>query len=424
MADVRPLRGIHFNPSLVKLGGVLSPPYDVLTPAQRDALYARDMRNVVRLELGRDYDDDTPGGSDRYSRARDHLESWLTLGVLVQDATQSFYVSSHEFAGAGSARRLGLLGTVAAAPWEQSELRPHERTLRAPKQDRLALLRATRVQTSPVFVLAAGATGLRPALEAVAEPPALLGGRMDGELGGEKHLLWRCDEAAQVEQIHNALAGATLYIADGHHRYETSIAYAVERRAAEPDAPADSAFSRCLVYLADADDPALVILPTHRLVLPGPQVAFSLDDLWARLDDAFDVEPMPDMDRALIRAAELRSTHNAFAAVAHDGIAVLSRPRRDGGSPRASLDVTVLEEEVLAPAGVPPEAITRGALTYTRDAGHLVEAVRGGGAPLGFAVNAVTAAEVIAVADAGETMPQKSTYFYPKVPAGLVLDPL
>lgn len=417
---------MRYNPDLVRLGGVLAPPYDVIAPAQQEALYARNMRNVVRVELGIDYDDDVAGERDRYTRAREHIASWLKLGVLVRDAQPSYYVNAHQFAAPSgdSLTRRGVLGLVPAVPWEHSELRPHERTLAAPKEDRLALLRATRMQTSPVFVMAAGTAGLAEVLSAAAQPPALLGGRTDGELGPEKHLLWRCDAAGRRQAIAEALAGARLYVADGHHRYETLVAYAEENREAPAAERSDPDVARCLVYVSHAGDPALLILPTHRLVRPAPGVAFSLDDLWARLDDSFDVEPMPHMEHAIARAAELRATHHAFSAVAHDGIAVLSRLRRAYASPRASLDVSVLEEDVLGPAGVSAFAISEGALEYTRDATSLVDTVHRREAVLGFAVNPVSTAEVMAVADARETMPQKSTYFYPKVPTGLVLNPL
>jgi uncharacterized protein (DUF1015 family) len=175
------------------------------------------------------------------------------------------------------------------------------------------------------------------------------------------------------------------------------------------------------VYLAAADDPGVTILPTHRLVRPGHGIAFSLDDLWARLDDAFETVPAADGRAALATASAMHATHHAFAVVAHDGAAVLRRPRRVGGSPRERLDVVVLETEVLGPAGVSPDMINAGALTYTRDADGLDSAVQRGDAILAFGVSPVSADEVIAVADAGETMPQKSTYFYPKVPTGLVL---
>jgi uncharacterized protein (DUF1015 family) len=261
-------------------------------------------------------------------------------------------------------------------------------------------------------------------LDAADSTPPILGGRTQGEMGSEKHLLWQIDDEATVESIRAALAASTLYVADGHHRYETAVAYAAERRAAEPDAPAGAPFEFCLVYLAAADDPGLAILPTHRLVRSGRGIAFSLDDLWARLDDSWDEEPAPSVEAALDAAATSRATHHAFAVVASDGVAVLKRPRAAGGSPREQLDVTVLEREILTPAGLSAESIAGGALGYTRNPHELAAAVRQGDAILGFGVQPVAVDEVLAVADAGETMPQKSTYFYPKVPTGLVLYPV
>ncbi|MGA7989749.1 MAG: DUF1015 domain-containing protein [Candidatus Dormiibacterota bacterium] len=423
MATVRPFAGTRYNPEHVKLGGILAPPYDVISDERREELYGRDMRSIVRVDYGLRYADDTEGVSDPYTRAESFLRSWLELGVLVRDDPPGFYVVDHLFRdpSGGERRRRGLLATVAAVPWERSDLRPHERTLSGPKADRLALMRATHTQTSPVFAVWKHANRIDEVLAGIASGSALLGGRMDGEVASEKLLLWRASDPIEVDAIVDALRGASLYIADGHHRYETAVAYAQERRAADPDAPADAAFGQCLVYLAAADDPGLTILPTHRLVRPGAGIAFSLDDLWARLDDAYETEPAADATSALAAAAAVRSTHHAFAVVAHDGAAVLRRPRTAVASPRDGLDVAVLETEVLAPAGVSAAAIASGALAYTRDAAMLDSAVQHGEAVLGFGVTPVSTDEVIAVADAGETMPQKSTYFYPKVPTGLVL---
>jgi uncharacterized protein (DUF1015 family) len=423
MATVEPFEGTRYNPEHVKLGGVLAPPYDVISDEQRDVLYGRDLRNIVRVDYGLRFPNDVGGVDDSYTRAASFLESWRELGILVRDQPAGYYVVDHHFpdSSGGTRRRRGLLATVAATSWEHSDLRPHERTLRGPKLDRLALMRATRAQTSPVFALRQGGGDIESHLDDVASGSALLGGRIDGEIGSEKLLLWRVADPAHVAAIAESLRGASLYIADGHHRYETAAAYAEERRAAEPDASPDAAFERCLVYLAAADDPGITILPTHRLVPPRPGIAFSLDDLWARLDDSYETERAEDATAALATAASLRATHHAFAVVAQDGAAVLRRPRRPGGSPRDSLDVAVLEAEVLAPAGVSSEAIAAGALSYTRDIAALDAVVQRGDAVLGFGVTPVTTGEVIAVADAGETMPQKSTYFYPKVPTGLVI---
>jgi uncharacterized protein (DUF1015 family) len=423
MATVVPFEGTRYNPEHVKLGGVLAPPYDVISDAQREELYGRDMRNIVRVDYGVSYPGDVEGVDDRYTRASSFLASWLELGVLVRDDPASFYVVDHHFQHPDGTqrRRRGLLGTVAATPWEASDLRPHERTLHGPKADRLALLRATRAQTSPVFAVWTDAGGIAETLDGVATGKALLGGRIDGEISSEKLLLWRVADPQQIAAIEQTLRGAALYVADGHHRYETAAAYAAERRAVDLGAPPRAPFERCLVYLAAADDPGITILPTHRLVQPAPGIAFSLDDLWARLDDVYETVPAADGRAALAAAASMHATHHAFAVVAHDGAAVLRRPRHDGGSPRDRLDVAVLENEVLVPAGVSRDMITGGALTFTRNPDDLDASVRRGEAILAFGVSPVSTDEVIAVAGAGETMPQKSTYFYPKVPTGLAL---
>jgi uncharacterized protein (DUF1015 family) len=424
MADVRPLRGIRFNPDVVHLGGVLAPPYDVIDDVQRDGLYGRDLRNIVRVDFGKELPEDRPGSSDRYTRAADHLQSWLGLGVLILDTAASFYVSEHRFTGPdGSSQvRRGLIARVRATAWERSDLRPHEHTLRGPKEDRLALMRATATQTSAVFAVWQCAVGAEAILAEVTAGSAAAGGRTDGEIGSEKHLLWVVDDPAHVDAVRRALAGARLYIADGHHRYETAAAYAAERAAAGDGPDADSQFA--LVYLCDAADPGISLLPTHRLLLPRPGVAFSLDDLWMRLDDRWDVAPSDDLAAAGAAAAAQREDRHAFAVRARDGAAVLSRPRRQASSPREALDVVVLQDEVLGPAGADADAIREGALGYTRSLTEVDSAVATGDAVLGFVVNAATTAQMIAVADAGEVMPQKSTYFYPKVPTGLVLSPV
>ncbi|MDQ2959795.1 MAG: DUF1015 domain-containing protein [Candidatus Dormibacteraeota bacterium] len=425
MADVSPLRGIRFDPAVVDMGVVLAPPYDVISSPQQDVLYARDLRNIVRIDYGRVLDDDVAGSSDRYTRAAEHLGSWLRVGVLRRERQPAYYVTTQEFLmpdGAPQIRR-GLLARVRAAPWAASDLLPHERTLRGPKEDRLALMRATNTQTSPVFALWQGAEGLVPLLDAVTARPPDATAVSDGELGPETHRLWVVDDSREVSAIGAALAPSRLFVADGHHRYETAAAYAAERRAAEPDAPPDADFEFCLVSVSDAADPGIALLPTHRLLLPRHDAAFSLDDLWMRLSDQWEMEPAADLDSAIATAAGRRETDHAFATVGPDGTAVLFRPRDPHASARAALDVVVLQDEVLGPAGVDEEAIRSGALGYTREPSEVARAVGSGEALLGFCINPATTAEMIAVAEAGEVMPQKSTYFYPKVPTGLVLSP-
>jgi len=383
MADVRPLRGIRFNPEVVHLGGVLAPPYDVIDDAQREELYGRDLRNIVRIDYGQDLQDDQPGTVDRYTRAAEHLRAWLSLDVLTRDPRPALYVTEHHFAapdGTPQVRR-GLIARVRATTWAQSDLRPHEHTLRGPKEDRLALMRATATQTSPVFAVWQGAGGAGELVAAVTAGPAAAGGRTDGELGSEKHLLWVVDDPARVAALHEVFDEARLYIADGHHRYETAAAYAAERAAAGDAPDADSQFS--LVYLCDAADPGISLLPTHRLLLPRDGVAFSLDDLWMRLDDGWDLTPHDGLAAAAAEAAAARAGRHAFAVGARDGAAMLSRARDASESPREALDVVVLQEQVLGPAGVDAAAIREGALGYTRSLEEVERAVSARSALLG-----------------------------------------
>jgi uncharacterized protein (DUF1015 family) len=301
-------------------------------------------------------------------------------------------------------------------------VRPHELTLRGPKEDRLALMRATRAQTSPVWLLWDRAPGLGARLAEIAEGRALLGGRFDGEMGPEKVLLWQVSDPAALVEIGALLDPATLYIADGHHRFETMAAYAAERRKAGDGADADSQFA--LVYASAAADTALVVLPIHRLVRPRSGLPISREELLARLGGAWKLEPVGDPVAALDRLGERRAAEHAYVLVAPDGTAVLRRPRRDTGSRRDALDVSVLQSEVISGCGIGEAELRESALDYTRDPADAVAAVRDGRAGLAFLVSPCTSREVMAVADARENMPQKSTYFYPKVPTGLVISPL
>ena len=424
MAWLRPLRGVRYNPEHVSLGGALAPPYDVISPAQREELYGRDLRNVVRVDFGLPYPDDVAERSDVYTRAAAHLRSWLELGILVRDEHPGLYLVVHEFVAPDgtSQRRLGLVGRVPALPWERSEVRPHELTLRGPKEDRLALMRATGAQTSPVWLLWDRAPGLVTRLAEIAQGRALLGGRFDGEMGPEKVLVWQVSDRAVLAEIGALLDPSTLYIADGHHRFETMAAYAAERRAAGDGADADSQFA--LVYASAAEDAALVVLPIHRLVRPRPGLPISRDELLARLGGTWELEPVADPVASLARLGERRATEHAYVLVAPDGTAVLRRPRRDTGSRRDALDVSVLQSEVISGCGIGEAELRESALDYTRDPADAVAAVRDGRAGLAFLVSPCTSQEVMAVADARENMPQKSTYFYPKVPTGLIISPL
>jgi uncharacterized protein (DUF1015 family) len=430
VAVVAPLRGIRYDPAHVDLGRCLAPPYDVISDAERTELYARDLRNIVRVDYGEQYRDDEAGVNDRYTRATGHLRSWLDLGILRQDERPAVYVYDHSFQtlDGRSLTRRGLFLRVRALPWEQSDVIPHEHTLRGPKDDRLSLMRATSTQTSAVFLVWRGAAGVGDAVAAGTDRPPDAQAETEGEVAREEHRLWVLDDAHEVAAVTAALAPARLYMADGHHRFETAAAYAAERAAADPQPRPDADYNWTLAYACAADDPAIEILPTHRLVRPGFGAPDRLSALLPRLQPRFFIELRYSLEEAFAgaRALRARDARHAFAIAARDG-AALVHAARDATvtSPRARLDVSVVEDHVLLEAcGIGRELIAGGALGYSRSVDEAALAASSGAAALSICVNPCTTREMIDVSDAGEQMPQKSTYFYPKIPTGLVLNPV
>ncbi|HVB13138.1 MAG TPA: DUF1015 domain-containing protein [Candidatus Dormibacteraeota bacterium] len=409
MAEVSAFRGIHYEPAVVQLETVLAPPYDVIGPQLQLELYGRAMQNVVRIELGRDFDDDVQGERDRYTRARDHLDAWLEQGVLVQDAQPSVYVHRHSFrppGGGGPRERLGCFVGVEPVPHERREVLRHELTMTAPRADRLRLLQATKVQTSPVFLLYEDQVEVTRVLEQVIsmERP-FAEAVVEGEYGSERHQLWQVADPETVGRITAGLSQTRLFIADGHHRYETAL---------------NLGLRQVLALVSPLDDAGNVILPIHRVV---PQASAGLDRLAETLARrGWQTAAVAELSAALAQVDSRREEAHTFAMVGSAGNWVVSRPRQEEvGSPRLGLDVTVLESEIIEPLlGVGTGGAAAGRLLYTRDPQEAVElALAQDG--VAFLVNPTTVAEVAAVALAGEAMPQKSTYFFPKVPAGLVI---
>lgn len=407
MAEVSAFEGIRYRPEVAPLEAVLCPPYDVISPELQLELYGRATQNMVRIELGRDFEGDVPGQQDRYTRARGHLDAWRQLEVLVRDEAPSLYLHRHSFTNPDSGapvERLGCFAGVQPVPHDRGEVLRHELTLSAPRSDRLQLLRATELQTSPVFLLYEGAaevTGLLTRLSASMPPAAE--GVVSGELGPERHCLWRVSDPEVLERISGSLSRSRLYIADGHHRYETALGLGLRR---------------VLALLAPLQDAGNVILPTHRVVDRCPSDAATLSrELGAR---GWAVEVVFDLEAARGRLRQLRAGHHAFALADGATITVAARPRDDSGDARQRLDVAVLESEILGPLlRISPDDI-EARISYSRNpAEALSRAQRNQG--VAVLLNPTGIEELAAVARAGLAMPQKSTYFYPKVPAGLVM---
>ncbi len=451
MADVRPLPGIRYALES-DLAAVVTPPYDVISPEAQARYYARDPHNIIRLELGRDERGDDELGN-RYTRAALTFAEWRVSGVLRQDAPALYlYEQRFSIPGAGGARkRRGLFARVRIEPWEEGVVLPHERTLSKPKDDRLKLTRATAATLSPIMALYDDADG---------ELAALFGktARRKPEVAftdeaGEEHRLWPLRDAPLIARVADFFRDRQLYIADGHHRYETALAYREELRETRRELPPDDAANFTLMALSAIEDPGLVVLPTHRIVrgVAPERLTVFRDELRAY----FEVTPLGELGGlatlnvaetlAALTAAGEGGRRVAFVMVTPDGAFLLRQtaggeaamdaldPTRAGDHAGVSeawrrLDVAGLHELVLTRGlGINEQMVRVGeGVTYTRDASAAVEAVHGGadGAQLAFLLNPTPPTAIRDVARAGDRMPQKSTYFYPKLITGLVINPL
>ncbi len=397
VADVLPFRGLRYDERVAgPLGALISPPYDVISPEQREALLARDPRSFVRIELP----EPTPEG---HAVASDRLREWRHDGTLRAEPRPAVYLDEHSFViGTQRVTRTELI--VALRLYEPSAgvVLPHERTFPKAKAERLELLRATRANTSPVFGMFDD-RGAIAALRAV-RPSATA----STQLGDEEHRLAVIDDARAIQTLREALAGRRVYIADGHHRYETALTYADERGAA------DGAPERhVLAALCALDDPGLRIFATHRVVRGGDA---AIDAAVARSFDATEV-PRDAVD-ALVPSPSGGVSAGSGIVLARGGHFLRLEPRGDADLSSLppswrTLPVAIAEQLLVKP--LPASA----QVSYEHDTAAAIAASRAGATAV--LLRAVDPATLRAVADSGERMPQKTTYFYPKVPAGLVV---
>jgi uncharacterized protein (DUF1015 family) len=431
MVDVRPFPGIRY--SVAKVGTDLTriacPPYDVISPSQRAGLIAADPHNFVRLELPEDAAGDGDP-SDRYERAAAEFRAWQAEGVLAKETTPALYAYRQQFEVDGSKReRRGFMASLRLEPWESRAVRPHEKTLSGPKLDRYQLIRACRANFSPIWVLYRDPTGTTARLwDAIAQAdPDQTARDRDGHL----HAIWAVTDRSAFGLLPRSLEGSSVYIADGHHRYETALHYQAERRAEANGLPGGSAANFALTYFVDMEDPGLIIHGTHRIIQPpAPLNGASVS---AVLDRWFDFMPGGDSPAAILGILEHAPRRPGFGvwapALGIAGVALLRQEYvpeelaagRSGAWRRLDLAALhTLAIDAIFPQGT--AALSEGGhLSYTRVLSEVDLAIRVGNAQLAFLVRETPAEQVIAVADAGDLMPEKSTYFYPKPLSGMVI---
>ena len=433
MPPVLPFAGLRYAARGSELERLVCPPYDVISPDEQAQLLSVSPHNAVNLELPPD-EDGKPGS--RYALAAKRLEEWRRTGVLRHDRRPAYYLSETEYAHSGqTVRRRDVLASVAVEPWSAGVVLPHEHTMAGPKADRLELLRSTHLNSSPIWVLYRDRMPTLDELWAKLESGESDEPTTDFTWRGERHRLWVVDEPATVLSIQLAFdAGGPLYIADGHHRYETSLTF---RREAEATVPGASATLAAVTW---ASDPGLLVLPTHRL-LTGLDSQLTLEEAETRWSDVFHVEYYPVWDSAPGEQIDALMEQLASSGRACPSFGVYGLGHPDlfgilelrGRKPPAgvlpaersdawkALDVSLLHTLAVDPLVAETGRAREDVLRYTRDPHEAFAEVRAGRASAAFFLNPTPVTSVLDVADESDLMPEKSTYFYPKLPAGLVL---
>jgi uncharacterized protein (DUF1015 family) len=438
MAIVIPFKGVLYDPSVVNdIAQVVAPPYDVIDRAAQAGLHVRHPNNVIRLELGLEQPGDD-SAANRYTRAAGLLREWLRRGVLRRDSQPAIYPYAIEYRSPGDAPDAptktlqGYLATMALEEFGSGHIYPHENTRAAAKADRLELLQACRANFSPIFSLFSDPAGeVQRLLQNSVDPDKPRLDFRDDE--GFRQRLWQVSDPRVLGEVGEAMAPKPLFIADGHHRYETALTYRRTRRQ-QPGAPAPTGlqpYDAVLMLFAGLEDPGLTVLPTHRvLTTPLPPIAeirTLLKEVCLIEEVPFRHDGEPAARRNFLRILrEKGQTHHAFGLIQRGagGFFILTlRPEHRAGlgtAARDTLDVSILHNEILS--RLRADTATEHSVLYTKDDQEAIDLVRSGAQPAALLLNATKVAEVRAVAAAGDRMPHKSTYFFPKPLTGLVMN--
>jgi uncharacterized protein (DUF1015 family) len=446
MAQVYPFRAYRYNPAYAPLERVLTQPYDKISPVQQDKYYAADPHNLIAVEKGRVFPDDT-SQNNVYTRAAAALQNCIHQSIILQDPAPAFYAYTQEYTVPVTQEqrtRRGFIGAGKLEEYSSGVVFRHEQTLSGPKADRLELLRHTKMHTGQLFLLYSDAQRRIDVILAEAESAGAPAAQMRDEYG-VVHRLWVITQPLRVAAIQQAMADQKLVIADGHHRYETALNYRDECRTRAGKIAPEAPYERAMMTFINTRSEGLTILPTHR-------VAANLHDFsWAavrrHLEPWFTAEAFPFADEGKkdearkkflarllgVRAQRAIGVYPAaqlgkrafYVLVLRQGVD-LAQLLPDKSPLQRELDVVLLHEGILELAlGITPQAVTAEAnLTYEREASAALDAVDTGRAQISFLLNPCDVEQVMKIATSGEVMPQKSTDFYPKLMSGITMYPV
>jgi uncharacterized protein (DUF1015 family) len=452
MAMVAPFRGIHYGQEKVgDLFQVVAPPYDVISPPEQEALYQRHPHNVVRLILNKETPQDH-AGDNRYTRSAALYSAWRKENILARASQPQFYFLQEEFsssilppgqrasASASSVRR-GFVGLIRLEEYSARVVLPHEKTQTKPRADRLSLMEACQANFSQIFSLYTDEEGaMVPIYERVfsSGPPSM--DVTDSE--GVRRRLWMASDPAVLKRVREIMRSKEVFIADGHHRYETALAYREGQRKKFPNGTGRETYNFTMMYFAAMEDPGVFILPTHRVVYNLEN--FAADSLLNELRSDFSVETFEfqtgqerDVRDRLLRELATRSEKKRVLGMQVKGLKkyflltlkddrVIDRVEPGIDPSLKALDVNLLHIPILQKRlNIRPQDLAASKkVLYFKDPGDAASAVLSGEGQIAFFLNPTRAYQVRDVSLAGQTMPSKSTFFYPKLLSGLVINPL
>ena len=408
---VIPFRGLRYNATQVEgIANVIAPPYDVIKPEERVALEVRHPANIIRLILSQPFDDDTDN-ANQYTRAARLMNQWITDGTLVKDATPRYYIYDQSFSAPDGKHytRRALIGLVKLEPFENRVVLPHERTHAGPKIDRLNLMRQCHANLSPIFVLYADADGdIERIMESFTDEHHP---EVDcEERFGSTHRLWCLDDAERNTEIQTLFSQRPLLIADGHHRYETALAFQEEMAHT-----GIQGYGYMMVNLVRMESPGLAVLAIHRLLdkLSADRINVAI----AKLPEVFEIHAVDTQATLMAQLEALKGKSPAVGMYTADNNYRLLIPHSIIPS---QLDVTLVQETLIKEMFQVETLADH--ISYTAYADDAVAYVKGSADRVAFLMNPTPVEQVLEVAMAGSTMPQKSTYFYPKMATGFVLN--
>lgn len=430
MIRIAPFRGIFYNQKKIRdLSKVIAPPYDVISKEEQEKLYKKSPHNFIRLDLSQEL--------DSYPAAAQLFNEWLATGIFERDPTPSIYFLSHRFKLKSGEQKLrqGFLALTELQDFSIGEIRPHEKTLDAPKEDRLKLMLACHAQLSPIFalysqpkntinrMLAVQVEGVEPYIEIEQD-------------NGDQCYLWRITDIELIQKLQREMNDQRLLIADGHHRYEATLSYRDRMRQGQGHWNGREVFNYIMVYFANIDDDNVVILPTHRLVRGYSHKPFL--ELEEALQTYFYVEQHPKTTegrnsflKGLKTAAKKHRVIGAsfkrdprYLILRLKNKRIMQRLAKDLSAPLRELDVSTLHllilEHILGMA--PDEQMKAENIRFSQDEEFVLQALEKEDYQAAFILNATKTEEIQAIVASGEKMPQKSTYFYPKLLSGLIVN--